>query len=200
MSTSMEGSVNGKCEARKRIFTSSTLEEGLAEFGQQPISDGPDASARRSTRPSIWWNIGVWVRSQSLRKVRPGAMMRIGGLPDSMVRICTGLVWVRRTMRDAVGLGVEVEGVVLLARGMFGRDVQGGEIVQVVLDMRALGDREAKIAEDLAITSPAPGSQDGWCLALRPRRQSDIDLLGGKPRLERELLQRRPATAMASAT
>ena len=42
------------------------------------------------TRPSIWWNIGVWVWSESLRKVRPGTMMRIGGFCASIVRICTG--------------------------------------------------------------------------------------------------------------
>jgi hypothetical protein len=35
MSTSIDGSVNGKCEARKRIFVD--LEERLAEFLQHPL-------------------------------------------------------------------------------------------------------------------------------------------------------------------
>ena len=49
-----------------------------------------------TTRPSIWWKIGLWVASTaSERYTRPGQMMRMGGACFSMVRICMGLVCVR---------------------------------------------------------------------------------------------------------
>ena len=37
----------------------------------------------------------------------------------------------------------------ILPRGMLGRDVERGEIVEVGLDVGAFGDREAHIGEDL---------------------------------------------------
>ena len=43
----------------------------------------------------------------------------------------------------------EIEGVVHLPRRVFGRDVELGEIVVVVLDVGAHGDRESHIGEDL---------------------------------------------------
>ena len=49
----------------------------------------------------------------------------------------------------AVGGGREIERVVVLARRMFGRHVERGEIVEVGLDVGALGDREAHGGEDL---------------------------------------------------
>ena len=42
--------------------------------------------------------IEEWVISESLRYTRPGQTMRIGGLFASMVRTCTGEVWVRNSM------------------------------------------------------------------------------------------------------
>ena len=48
----------------------------------------------------------------------------------------------------AVGALRQIERVVLLARRMLGRDVERGEIVEIVLDMRALGDGETHLAED----------------------------------------------------
>ena len=50
----------------------------------------------------------------------------------------------------AVGTRRQIEGVVVLPRRMLGRDVERGEIVEVGLDVGALGDREAHIGEDLA--------------------------------------------------
>ena len=75
--------------------------------------------------------------------------MRSGGFCLSMVRICTGLVWVRKHRPRAVGPFGEIEGVVILPRRMLGRNVERGEIVEVGLDVRAFGDREAHIGEDL---------------------------------------------------
>jgi hypothetical protein len=48
----------------------------------------------------------------------------------------------------AVGLRLEIEGVVLLAGRMLGRDVQLGEVVVVSLDVRTFGDGEAHIGKD----------------------------------------------------
>ena len=51
------------------------------------------------TRPSIWLKMGECVASTSSeRYTRPGEMMRMGGFWLSMVRTCTGEVWVRSTM------------------------------------------------------------------------------------------------------
>ena len=49
----------------------------------------------------------------------------------------------------AVGRFREIERVVILPRRMLGRNVERGEIVEVGLDVRAFGDREAHIGEDL---------------------------------------------------
>ena len=68
-----------------------------------------------------------------------------------MVRICTGEVWVRSTLppgRRVPSAALDIEGVVHLPRRMLGRDVEGGEVVEVVLDVRPLGDAEAHLAED----------------------------------------------------
>ena len=75
-------------------------------------------------------------------------MTRIGGFCVSMVRICTGEVWVRSTLRSPFCVRLEEEGVVHLARRMARREVQRGEIVVVGLDVRPFGDREAHVGED----------------------------------------------------
>ena len=122
-------------------------------------------------------------------------MMRIGGFWLSMVRICTGLVCVRSTLTRivvAVARGAfHVEGVVLLARGMLGRDVELGEVVVVGLDVRPLGDGKAHVAENLgdlvehlADRMNAPILQ--WADA---HGQRDVGLLGCETRRERPALQ-----------
>ncbi len=66
MSTSAEGSVKGKCEARKRSST-----EGTSKKARQNSSSTHFRLAmlmsRSRARPSTWWNIGVWVWSMSMR-------------------------------------------------------------------------------------------------------------------------------------
>ena len=56
------------------------------------------------TRPSIWWNIGVWVWSLSLRKVRPGTMTRIGGSWPAAIHGAAGFWLVRFMTRTCTGL------------------------------------------------------------------------------------------------
>ena len=48
----------------------------------------------------------------------------------------------------AVAFAGKIEGVVHLAGGMFGRDIEGREIVEVVLNIGAFGHSETHLAED----------------------------------------------------
>ena len=80
--------------------------------------------------------------------MRPGQITRIGGGFFSMVRTCTGEVWVRSSLRVPSGLAVEEERVVHFARGMAGREVQLGEIVVVALDVRPFGDGKAHVGKN----------------------------------------------------
>ena len=162
MSTSIDGSVKGKCEARKRILTSSTSKKALQNSVRIHLRLAR-VVVSSMTRPSIWLNIGVCVMSESQRKVRPGAMMRIGGFDASMVRICTGLRMGAQHHARAIGLLVEIERVVFLPRRMLGRNVERVEIVEVVLDMRAFGHRETEIAENLHHLFPHLARPDERC-------------------------------------
>ena len=101
-----------------------------------------------TSRPSTWWNIGVCVASESMRYTRPGAMTASGRRSRAArsARICTGEVCVRSSARSPSTV-LEIERVVHGARRMIGRHVQRGEIVEIVLDLRALGDLEARLRE-----------------------------------------------------
>ena len=48
----------------------------------------------------------------------------------------------------AVGRGLHEEGVVHLPRRVAGREVERGEVVEVVLDVRTFGDGKAHVGED----------------------------------------------------
>ena len=64
--------------------------------------------------------------------------MKIGGGCASIARTCIGEVWVRsRTL----GVAMDVEGVLQHPRRVAGRVVERGEVVVVVLDLRALDTR-----------------------------------------------------------
>ena len=116
--------------------------------------------------------------------------MRIGGFWLSMVRICTGLVCVRSTLtrccRRLAGC-LHVEGVVLLPRGMLGRDVELGEVVVVGLDVRALGDGKAHVAEDLGhlVEHLADGMDASVLQGAEAHGQRDVGLLAGETGRER---------------
>ena len=92
----------------------------------------------------------------------------------------------------AVGPG-QIEGVVVLTGRMVGRNVEGGEVVPVILDVRALGDAEAHIAQDgddflddLADRVDAPR-------VLRSGRQGDVEALLAQAGVERRPLHGRLA-------
>ena len=117
--------------------------------------------------------------------------MRIGGFCVSMVRICTGEVWVRRSLRLVPVDAVQEERVVHLARRMALGEIQRGEIVIVGLDVRTLGDREAHVAEDRGdLVDHLADRMDAAALGRRlPDRQRHVDLFGGEPRGDRGILE-----------
>src|SRR3546814_3490149 len=84
----------------------------------------------------------------------------------------------------AVRLLRQVEGVVHLPGGMFRRDVEGGEVVEIVFDVRSLGDGEAHLAEDGDHLVRRLADRMDAALGLRPRRQGHVDRFGGEPRVE----------------
>jgi hypothetical protein len=108
---------------------------------------------------------------------------RIGGLTLFMVRICTGLVCVRSTLGGAPA-SPQVERVHHLPRGMLGRDVERGEVVPVVLDVRPLGDRETHLAEDRGQLVDGLADRVHAAIGQRARRQRDVDALARQPRIQ----------------
>ena len=72
-----------------------------------------------------------------MRKVRPIETMYTGSSRSSSARICTGEVWVRSTCRDPSG--AIVEGVLLAAGRVVGREVERVEVELLGLDLRSLG-------------------------------------------------------------
>ena len=105
--------------------------------------------------------------------------MRIGGFCASMVRICTGEVWVRSTMRSPSSFSCKKKVSCISRAGWPSREIERGEIVVVGLDVRPFGDGEAEIGEDggdlvddLADRMDAAGLQ-----RLGAHRQRDVDRL-----------------------
>ncbi len=99
----------------------------------------------------------------------------------------------RRGMRaqhqpGAVGALGQVEGVVLLPRRMLGRDVERGEIVEILFDMRPLGDDKAHLAKDRDDLVDGLADRMDAALAGKRHRQGHVGALGGEP-----LFERRPA-------
>ena len=93
----------------------------------------------------------------------------------------------------ALGVGLEEERVVHLARRMAGREVELGEIVVVALDVRPFGDREAHLGENgddlvhhLADRMDAPGLD-----AAQGNRQRDVERLALELGLEPRALEHR---------
>ena len=123
-------------------------------------------------------------------------MTRIGGFCVSIVRTCTGLVWVRSSLRSPFGVGREEERVVHLARRMAGREVELGEIVVVALDVRPFGDREAHVGEDRGqLVEHLADRMDAAGVDRRRGAPAGVTSSASRfePRLERQRLQRRAA-------
>lgn len=65
MSTSAEGSVKGKKDGRKR--TSSCFSKKARRNSSMVPLRSAKLTPSSTSRPSTWWNIGEWVRSESQR-------------------------------------------------------------------------------------------------------------------------------------
>ena len=78
----------------------------------------------------------------------------------------------------------QVEGVVLLSRRVLGRDVEGGKVVEIFLDMRPLGERETHLAEDRDdLVDCLTDRMDAPCTGER-HRERNVGALGGEPLFE----------------
>ena len=119
-----------------------------------------------------------------------------------MVRICTGEVWVRSTLRSPFSSRRQEEGVVHLPRRVAGREVERREVEIVRLDVRPLGDREAHIGEDRRQLVDHLADRVDAAAGLGPLldRQGDVDALGGEAALEGGLGERLPLGAIAAWT
>ena len=85
----------------------------------------------------------------------------------------------------AVGALGQIEGVVLLARRVLGRDVERGEIVEILLDMRPLGDDKPHLAKDRDDLVDGLADRMDAALLGERHRQRDVGALGGEPRVQR---------------
>ena len=86
-------------------------------------------------------------------------------------------------------LALKIEGVVHLAGRMLGRDVQRREVVEIILDVRPLGDGEAHLAEDRDAFLGHLADRVQMPARPRARRQGDINRLVGEARLERDRIE-----------
>gem|GEM_PF-2715262 len=93
----------------------------------------------------------------------------------------------------AVGPGREEEGVMHVAGGMAGRKVEGGEVVEVVLDVGALGQREAHFGEDGDHLVHDLHGRMHAPLAARRGGKGEIQASSGEARVEIGRFQHRPA-------
>src|ERR1700744_4798848 len=89
----------------------------------------------------------------------------------------------------AIGPGPQIEGVLHLARRMVWRDIEGGEVLEVVLDIRTFGDAETHLAEngDDLIDSLADRVQATF--ALGAWRQRQVDRFEGQPSVQGGLFE-----------
>jgi hypothetical protein len=124
----------------------------------------------------------------------PAAIMRSGGLCEFMKRTCTPEVCVRSRRRR------EVEGVVHRARRMVRREVQRLEVVEVVLDLRAVGELVAQAREDVGDALERFRDRMLRAEARAAARQADVDALGGQAQRQRQFFQRCLARGERMAT
>ena len=191
MSTSSDGSVNGKERRAKAHADLVDLEEGLAELGQNPFQMAEmrflvdhqafDLMEHRRMRLVAVAAIGAARRDDADRRLlrQHGAHLHRRG------------VGAQQEAR-AVRLRIEEERVVHLARRMRFRDIELGEVVIVGLDIGPFGDSKAHIGENRGQFVDHLGDRmDAADLERRlAHRQRDVDALGVEARLQRCVLER----------
>ena len=79
----------------------------------------------------------------------------------------------------------QIERVLHLPRRMVGRDVEGGEVVPVVLDFRAVGQFVAEAAEDLGDALQRAADRVHAAAGCIAARQGDVDGFAGQARVQR---------------
>ncbi len=128
--TSAEGSVKGKKEGKKRVLTREPKRAFMA-WSRVPLRSEKVMSVS-TARPSTWWKMGEWVASAaSLRWTLPGMTMRIGGGCCDHGADLDGRGVGAHEQAVAEGLGGLVgddEGVLGVARGVVGREVEGSKL------------------------------------------------------------------------
>ena len=115
-----------------------------------------------------------------MRNVRPIEMMYTGSSRSSSARICTGEVWVRSTCRDPSGR--DVEGVLLAARGVIGREVQRVEVELLGLDLGPFGQFPAHRDEGVGDVLGQDRDRVPGADRLAGRGQRHVDALGDQHR------------------
>ena len=85
----------------------------------------------------------------------------------------------------SVFVGRQIERVVILARRMFGRNVQRREVVEIGLDMGAFGDGETHLAEDCDHLVDGLADRVDTAFGLRTSRQRNVDAVLGKAGIQR---------------
>ena len=83
----------------------------------------------------------------------------------------------------------QIERIVHRARRMIGRDVQRLEVMKVILDLRPLGDLEARTPENLLDAQTRLRDRVQSAGALAPSGQRDIDGAGREPAVDRGALE-----------
>ena len=90
-------------------------------------------------------------------------------------------------------MGVEIEGIVHRPRRMVGRNVQRLEVMEIVLDLRPLGDREADPGEECLDARQGAAERMAAAGPLPPPWQRHVNRLARQPGIQRRRFQRRLA-------
>ena len=159
------------------VEPSDDKERGIAAADR--LSDLVPGSGHLQHMPShIYVQVGMWERSieQNTKAMDTDAdavRRRLGLHGADLHRRGVG----PEQHALAVGLGAEVEGVVHLPRRVLGRDVESGEVAEVVLDVGALGDAEPHVGEDRGDLVDDLAHRVDAADGLGPGRQGDVDPL-----------------------
>ena len=164
MSTSTLGSVNGKNDGPE-ADVHVAAEEAAGEQPQHALQVGHrHVAIDQQAFDLVEHRDSAWRRPCRADRRGRSEMIRTGGGVFSITRICTVLVWLRSKAatggrpvdvgsppaRPVVALmDVQVEVFQRIAGRVLGRDVQGLEVVPLVLDLRPLGHGEPQPAHDL---------------------------------------------------
>ena len=202
MSTSSDGSVNGKNDGRKRILTLIDLEERLAEFLENPFQvaemralvdhQALDLVEHRRVRLVGVAAIGAAGNDDADRRLLRSAWCA----PAPATCACAA------SSREPSGFGLKKNVSCISRAGWSAREIELGEIVVVGLDVGAFGDGKTHIGENRGqFVDHLADRVDAADLGRRfAHRQRDVDALGAEPRVERRALERLAARTSAALT